>query len=67
MLLILCPICLSCIFILEKVELRRWSSDNDVLEAATLDAAAMTFYLLSFAHGSLAKVIPLYALSLYSS
>lgn len=58
MLLILCPICLSCIFILEKV-----NYDVDLVimmfSAATLDAAAMTFYLLALRNGSLAKVIPL--------
>ncbi len=58
MLFILCPICLSTIFTLEKV-------DYDVelvvmmLSAATLDAMAMTFYLLALRKGSLAKVVPL--------
>lgn len=57
MLLILCPVCLTTIFTLEKV-----NYDVDLLitmfSAATLDAAAMTFYLLALRNGSLAKVVP---------
>lgn len=58
MLFILCPICLSTIFTIEKV-------NYDVnlliimLSAATLDAVAMAFYLLALRNGSLAKVVPI--------